>query len=144
MDACQWPIVLITARTGHVPDRHSTIELIRRVALILLILALMTLELLPQAFRLVSTASDEWFTLPQIAEMLGVNPSTVRHWVNTGRLSAEKRGRRWLVERADLDTIMAQRRRRAGRSALIEPPAESGEQRKGLSMADSIDLSNDT
>ena len=73
-----------------------------------------------------STASDEWFTLPQIAEMLGVNPSTVRHWVNTGRLSAEKR------------------RRRAGRSALIEPPTESGEQRKGLSMADSIDLGTDT
>jgi excisionase family DNA binding protein len=92
----------------------------------------------------VSTASDEWFTLPQIAEMLSVNPSTVRHWVNTGRLSAEKRGRRWLVEREDLETIMAQRRRRAGRSAIIEPPAESGEQRKGLSMADSIDLGTDT
>jgi excisionase family DNA binding protein len=92
----------------------------------------------------VSAASDEWFTLPQIAEMLGVNPSTVRHWVNAGRLSAEKRGRRWLVEREDLEAIMAQRRRRAGRSALIEPPTESGEQRKGLSMADSIDLGTDT
>jgi excisionase family DNA binding protein len=92
----------------------------------------------------VSTASDEWFTLPQIADMLGVNPSTVRHWVNTGRLSAEKRGRRWLVEREDLETIMAQRRRRAGRSSLIEPPTEQGEQRKGLSMADSIDLSSHT
>jgi len=92
----------------------------------------------------VSTASDDWFTLPQIAEMLGVNPSTVRHWVNTGRLSAQKRGRRWLVERADLETIMAQRRRRAGRSALIEPPAEPSERRRGLSMVDSIDLSSDT
>ena len=30
------------------------------------------------------------------------------------------------------------------RPALIEPPAESGEQRKGLSMADSIDLGTDT
>lgn len=91
-----------------------------------------------------STASDEWFTLPQIADMLGVNPSTVRHWVNIGRLSAEKRGRRWLVERADLETIMAQRRRRAGRASLIEPPIEPGEQRKGLNMADSIDLGTDT
>lgn len=88
--------------------------------------------------------SDEWFTLPQIAEMLDVNPSTVRHWVSTGRLSAEKRGRRWLVEREDLETVMAQRRRRAGRSSLIEPLTEPGEQRKGLSMADSIDLSSDT
>ena len=91
-----------------------------------------------------SSDSDEWFTLPQIAEMLGVNPSTVRHWVSTGRLSASKRGRRWLVEREDLETIMAQRRRRAGRSSLIEPLAEPDEQRKGLSMADSIDLSSDT
>jgi excisionase family DNA binding protein len=90
-----------------------------------------------------SMGSDEWFTLPQIAEMLDVNPSTVRNWVSTGRLSAEKRGRRWLVEREDLETIMAQRRRRAGRSSLIEPLAEPGEQRKGLSMADSIDLSSD-
>ena len=39
---------------------------------------------------------------------------------------------------------MAQRRRRAGRSSLIEPPAESGEQRKGLSTGYSIDLGTDT
>jgi excisionase family DNA binding protein len=92
-----------------------------------------------------STASDEWFTLPQIAEMLDVNPSTVRHWVSTGRLSAEKHGRRWLVEREDLETIVAQRRRRAGRAQLLEaPPDEQGQQRPGLSMLDSIDFSNDT
>ena len=42
VDARQWPIVLFPTRTGHLPDRHSTIELIRRVALILLTLALMT------------------------------------------------------------------------------------------------------
>jgi excisionase family DNA binding protein len=87
--------------------------------------------------------TQEWFTLPQIAEMLGVNASTVRHWVSTGRLSAEKRGRRWMVERNDLELIIAQRRRRAGRSTLSDPLAEPGEQRKGLSMADSIDLSGE-
>ena len=90
-----------------------------------------------------STPSDEWFTLPQIAEMLDVNPSTVRHWVSTGRLSAEKRGRRWLVAREDLDEIMAQRRRRAGRPPILDFLPEPGEQRKGLSMVDSIDLSGD-
>ena len=76
--------------------------------------------------------------------MLEVNPSTVRHWVSIGRLSAEKRGRRWMVQRDDLEEIMAQRRRRAGRSPLVEPLAEPGEQRKGLSMLDSIDFSSDT
>ena len=91
-----------------------------------------------------STPSDEWFTLPQIAEMLDVNPSTVRQWVNIGRLSAEKRGRRWVVARQDLDEIMARRRRRAGRPPILDPLPEPGEQRKGLSMADSIDLGSDT
>lgn len=91
-----------------------------------------------------STPSDEWFTLPQIAEMLDVNPSTVRNWVNIGRLSAEKRGRRWMVARQDFDEIMAQRRRRAGRPPILDALPENGEQRKGLSMADSIDLSSDT
>jgi len=75
--------------------------------------------------------------------MLGVNPSTVRYWVSTGRLSAEKRGRGWVVKRDDLETIMAQRRRRAGRPQLVEPLADPGEQRKGLSMLDSIDFSDD-
>ena len=90
-----------------------------------------------------SATSDEWFSLPQIAEMLGVNPSTVRHWVNTGRLSAEKRGRRWMVERDDLEAIMAQRKRRAGRNLGIELLPEPGEHRKGLSMLDSVDFSAD-
>jgi hypothetical protein len=39
---------------------------------------------------------------------------------------------------------MSQRRRRAGRAQLVEPPADPGEQRKGLSMVDSIDFSDDT
>jgi excisionase family DNA binding protein len=91
-----------------------------------------------------STPSDEWFTLPQIAGMLDVNPSTVRQWVSIGRLSAEKRGRRWVVARQDLDEIMAQRRRRAGRPPILDVPPEPGEQRMGLSMVDSIDLGSDT
>jgi excisionase family DNA binding protein len=89
-------------------------------------------------------ASEEWFTLPQIAEVLGVNPSTVRYWVTVGRLSAEKRGRRWVVKRDDVETITAQRRRRAGRPLPTEPLPEPGEQRKGLSMLDSIDFSSDS
>jgi excisionase family DNA binding protein len=98
---------------------------------------------MPTDHSIVSTPADEWFTLPQIAEMLDVNPSTVRHWVSIGRLSAEKRGRRWLVARQDLDEIMSQRRRRAGRPPILDVPPEPGEQRIGLSMVDSIDLNRD-
>ena len=99
--------------------------------------------LTPIADSIVSSSSDEWFTLPQIAEMLDVNPSTVRHWVSIGRLSAEKQGRRWVVSRDDLDEIMAQRRRRVGRPSILDVVPEPGERRLGLSMVDSIDLSGE-
>ena len=104
----------------------------------------MELTSLPTDHVSVPVPPEDWLTLPQIAEMLDVNPSTVRHWVSSGRLSAEKRGRRWLVAREDLDEITAQRRRRAGRPPILDLLPEPGEQRKGLSMLDSIDLSSDT
>ena len=53
---------------------------------------------------------DDWLTLPQIAEMLQMNPSTIRLWVNEGRLEAHKAGgRKWLVRRSELDRLLASR-----------------------------------
>ena len=50
---------------------------------------------------------DELLTLPQIADMLGVNPSTVRLWVSEERLPAHKAGgRKWLVRRGDLIAML--------------------------------------
>lgn len=50
---------------------------------------------------------DELLTLPEIAQMLHVNPSTVRLWVNEGRLPAHKAGgRKWLVRRGDLERML--------------------------------------
>jgi hypothetical protein len=49
-----------------------------------------------------------------------------------------------MVTREDLDEILTHRRRRAGRPPILDVPPDPGEQRKGLSMADSIDLSSDT
>jgi excisionase family DNA binding protein len=52
-------------------------------------------------------ADQEFLSLRQIAEMLHVNPSTVRLWVSEGRLVAQKAGaRKWMVRRADLDTML--------------------------------------
>jgi excisionase family DNA binding protein len=51
--------------------------------------------------------SNAPYTLPQIAELLDVNPSTVRWWVKDGRLQAHKQGRAWLVERDIIDAMVA-------------------------------------
>jgi len=52
-------------------------------------------------------AGDQLLTLPEIAQTLGMNPSTVRLWVREGRLPAEKVGRKWMVRRADLEQMLA-------------------------------------
>ncbi len=49
---------------------------------------------------------DELLTLTQIADMLGMNPSTVRVWVKTERLPARMVGRRWMVRRGDLAQML--------------------------------------
>ena len=54
---------------------------------------------------------EEQLTLPQVAELLGLNPSTIRLWVNEQRLSAERVGRRWMVRRGDLEQMLAEQPR---------------------------------
>ena len=51
---------------------------------------------------------DDWLTLPQIAEMLQMNPSTIRLWVSEQRLPAVRVGRRWMVRRGDLEGMLAE------------------------------------
>ena len=50
---------------------------------------------------------DELLTLPEIAQMLQLNPSTIRLWVAEQRLPAHKAGgRKWLVRRGDLERML--------------------------------------
>jgi excisionase family DNA binding protein len=50
---------------------------------------------------------EDLLTLPEIAELLHVNPSTVRLWVHEERLPAFKSGgRKWFVRRADLEAML--------------------------------------
>jgi excisionase family DNA binding protein len=105
-------------------------------------------------FHISETPSDssDSYTLPQIAELLNVNPSTVRHWVTLGRLPARKEGRRWVVDREYVEELMTARRSRRSSSrrststgttsAPYEPlgaAPEPREKRVGWSMADTID-----
>jgi len=43
----------------------------------------------------------------QAAMLAGVTPKTVRTWVETGALSAHRRGRRLVIRRADLEAHLA-------------------------------------
>lgn len=78
---------------------------------------------------------DEQLTLPQVARLLGLNPSTIRLWVNEERLPAERVGRRWMVRRGDLEQMLAEQPKighpkRAGatpRPARAELPADWSE-----------------
>jgi len=55
---------------------------------------------------------DEALTIPEIATLLGLNISTPRSWVTSGRLPAHKdpSDRKWLVLRSDLDKLLEQER----------------------------------
>ncbi len=85
-------------------------------------------------------ADDELLTLPQIADMLGLNPSTVRLWVTEKRLPAQMSGnnRRWLVRREDLEQMLASQPRIGtprGGGKTPEPPQDLTE----LALADQIE-----
>ena len=93
-------------------------------------------------------AEDE-LTLLQIAEMLNLNPSTVRLWISEGRLPARKDGsRRWIVLRNDLEEMLAQQphighpKSTAGRkrAAPKKPPEELSGEEAMVNLADSIEL----
>jgi excisionase family DNA binding protein len=50
---------------------------------------------------------DEGFmTVFEVAELLRVNPQTVRNWIDKGSLPAARVGRRVRIRRSDLDRIL--------------------------------------
>lgn len=50
---------------------------------------------------------DEYLTIPEAAEELGVAESTIRRWIRAGRLQAYRLGdRRILLKRVDLDGLI--------------------------------------
>jgi excisionase family DNA binding protein len=92
---------------------------------------------------------EERLTLPQIAGLLGLNPSTIRLWITEQRLPAERVGRRWLVRRGDLEQMLAEqpkighpkRRGATPRPAREEMPSDWSEvpEEAGLYLARSTE-----
>lgn len=49
---------------------------------------------------------DEFLTVAEVAELLKLNPQTVRNWIDQGYLPALRVGRRVRVRRAELDELL--------------------------------------
>jgi len=45
-------------------------------------------------------------TVPQVAKRVGRDPETVRRWIRSGKLRAEKVGTQHLVDEKDADTML--------------------------------------
>lgn len=54
-------------------------------------------------------------TVPQAAAMLGMHRTRIWQLVKSGKLIAEKTGRDWLIEDADVERLKAEPRKRVGR-----------------------------
>jgi excisionase family DNA binding protein len=54
---------------------------------------------------------DRLLTLREAAEVLRLNPRTVRQYVNRGEIEGRIIGKRWRFRRADLDAFFANARR---------------------------------
>ncbi len=95
-------------------------------------------------------------SLAEAATVLGKTERQVRYLIKTGRLPAEKEGRRWWIESADLPLSERQRqalgeRHRAAREAFdkglepiakaAEPAAKKHEKKRGYSVTDLVAFS---
>jgi excisionase family DNA binding protein len=64
---------------------------------------------------------DTFLTVAEVAELLKLNPQTVRNWIDAGSLPAHKVGRRVRIRRSDLD-----RKIEEGRTAPAAPARTAG------------------
>lgn len=68
------------------------------------------------------TASPESFlTVAEVAEMLKLNPQTVRNWIDQGSLPAVRVGRRVRILRSDFDRLVEEGYRSGGMPAARQP-----------------------
>ena len=73
------------------------------------------------------TASPESFlTVAEVAEMLKLNPQTVRNWIDQGSLPAVRVGRRVRILRSDFERLVEEGYKTAGAPATRQasPSAE--------------------
>ena len=55
-------------------------------------------------------ATTEFLTIVEVAQLMAVNPRTVRRWIKSGRLVAHRARRVVRIARADLDAFLSEHR----------------------------------
>ena len=68
--------------------------------------------------------TDEWFSVDQVAQRLGLHVRTVRNYVRDGRLKAVRIGKQYRIARSDLEELTG--RSAAGCSGGGHPAQQAG------------------
>ena len=53
---------------------------------------------------------DKLLSIPEAAAMLGVTVRTIRHWIASGTINAEKTGSRWGIPADEIERIRSERK----------------------------------
>ena len=72
-----------------------------------------------------SDLEDSFLTVAEVAEVLKLNPQTVRNWIDQGSLPALRVGRRVRIKRSDFERLLEDSY--GGGSAAARPQAPSAE-----------------
>ena len=68
---------------------------------------------------------DSLLTVAEVAEVLKLNPQTVRNWIDQGSLPAFRVGRRVRILRSDLEQFLEASRTPAPKAPLSPPDVEA-------------------
>jgi excisionase family DNA binding protein len=84
------------------------------------------LSQLEQASLDYTTSPESFLTVAEVAEMLKLNPQTVRNWIDQGSLPAVRVGRRVRILRSDFERLVEEGYRSAATPAArhVGPSAE--------------------
>lgn len=63
---------------------------------------------------------DKFYTIDQIAELLGMHHKTIRKFISEGTLTASKLGKQWRISKHDLDVFMEKKNVRMDNEKLEE------------------------
>jgi len=58
---------------------------------------------------------ERWYTVPEVADLVGTSPEMVRRWLREGRLDGVRLGGRkagWRIAASDVIRMLARRRHR--------------------------------